>query len=121
MSETELYYLLKDNLSTEEIIHHGKPKWLGRQHVDIWFPKRKIGIEYQGIQHDQPVEYFGGEEGYKKAYEAAKEGAPLGVTATANTVADSILYFIAGPQIVTGESMIVDGGRHLGMTPLTRR
>ena len=69
VSETELYYLLKDNLSTEEIIHHGKPKWLGRQHVDIWFPKRKIGIEYQGIQHDQPVEYFGGEEGYKKGKE----------------------------------------------------
>ena len=62
-----------------------------------------------------------GDAVYKKAHEAARKGAPLGVTATADTVADSILHFIVGPQIVTGESMIVDGGRHLGMTPLTRR
>ena len=64
VSETELFYLLKENLPSEKIIHHGKPKWLGRQHVDIWFPKRKIGIEYQGLQHDKPVDFFGGEEGF---------------------------------------------------------
>mgnify|MGYP000551241380 CR=1 FL=1 len=64
VSETELYYLLKGEFYNEEVIHHGKPKWLGRQHVDIWFPKHKIGIEYQGLQHDQPVEFFGGEEGF---------------------------------------------------------
>ena len=69
------------------------------------------------------IDMFGGtiHSVYKKAHEAARKGAPLGVTATADTVADSILHFIVGPQIVTGESMIVDGGRHLGMTPLTRR
>ena len=62
-----------------------------------------------------------GEDVYERAREAARKGAPLGVTATAETVADAILYFINGPQVVTGESIIVDGGRHLGMTPLTRR
>ena len=66
VSETELYYLLKGEFYNEEVIHHGKPKWLGRQHVDIWFPKYKIGIEYQGLQHDQPVEFFGGEESFIK-------------------------------------------------------
>jgi len=66
VSETELYYLLKGEFYNEEVIHHGKPKWLGRQHVDIWFPKHKIGIEYQGLQHDQPVEFFGGEESFIK-------------------------------------------------------
>jgi len=64
VSETELFYLIKEKLPSEEITNHGKPKWLGRQHVDIWFPKHKIGIEYQGLQHDQPVEFFGGEEGF---------------------------------------------------------
>jgi hypothetical protein len=43
------------------------------------------------------------------------------MTATADTVADAILYFITGPQIVTGETMMVDGGRHLSMAPLARR
>ena len=69
VSETELYYLLKESFISEEIVHHGKPKWLGRQHVDIWFPKRKIGVEFQGLQHDQPIEHFGGEEGFLKGKE----------------------------------------------------
>ena len=84
-------------------------------------PSIRVNVVCPGFIEGEWLKEGLGEEGYKKAYEAAKEGAPLGVTATANTVADSILYFIAGPQIVTGESMIVDGGRHLGMTPLTRR
>lgn len=66
VSETELYYLLKYEFKDDEVIHHGKPKWLGRQHVDIWFPKYNVGIEYQGLQHDKPVEYFGGEESFLK-------------------------------------------------------
>lgn len=60
-SETELYYRVKSHLSNEEVILHGKPKWLGRQHFDIWIPKRKIAIEYQGEQHDRPIDFFGGE------------------------------------------------------------
>lgn len=58
-------------------------------------------------------------------YEAAKahheRNAPLGLTADADTVADAILFFITGPQIVTGETLIVDGGRHLNSVPLARR
>lgn len=58
-------------------------------------------------------------------YEAAKSHnerhAPLGVTADADTVAESILFFILGPSVVTGETLIVDGGRHLNSVPLARR
>ena len=66
VSETELYYLLKYEFEDDDVIHHGKPKWLGRQHVDIWFPKYNIGIEYQGLQHDKPIQFFGGEESFLK-------------------------------------------------------
>tara|TARA_B100000989_G_C19511008_1_gene459049 strand:- start:69 stop:1979 length:1911 start_codon:yes stop_codon:yes gene_type:complete len=69
ISETELYYKLKDNLQGVKVIHHGKPKWLGKQHVDIWLPEYNIGIEYQGIQHDTPIDFFGGEEGFIKGKE----------------------------------------------------
>jgi len=62
-----------------------------------------------------------GDEKYEQMMAANRRGAALGVTATAETVADAILHFIAGPQIVTGETLIVDGGRHLSQTPLTRR
>jgi len=62
-----------------------------------------------------------GEERYEAARSASIKSAPLGVTASADTVSESILFFIQGPAVVTGETLIVDGGRHLGMTPLTRR
>jgi hypothetical protein len=65
VSETELFYLLKEEFHNVVVQHHGKPKWLGRQHVDIWFPDFGIGIEYQGLQHDQPIDFFGGKMGFE--------------------------------------------------------
>jgi hypothetical protein len=62
VSETNLFYEIKTHFKDEVVIHHGKPKWLGQQHVDIWMPEHKIGIEYQGLQHDYPIDYFGGEK-----------------------------------------------------------
>lgn len=72
ISETELFYKLKNHFSDFEVIHHGKPEWLGRQHVDIWFPKHKVGIEYQGLQHDKPIDFFGGEIAFLKNKERDK-------------------------------------------------
>lgn len=72
ISETTLYYQLKESFVNEIVVHHGNPKWLGLQHVDIWFPDYRIGIEYQGIQHDKPIEYFGGEESFLKGLERDK-------------------------------------------------
>jgi hypothetical protein len=72
ISETELFYKLKDYFKDEIVQNHGKPKWLGRQHVDIWFPKHKVGIEYQGLQHDKPIDFFGGEIAFLKNKERDK-------------------------------------------------
>ena len=66
ISETDLFYKLKDYFKDEIVQNHGKPKWLGRQHVDIWFSKHKIGIEYQGLQHDKPIDFFGGDDAFEK-------------------------------------------------------
>ena len=65
ISETELYYKLKHALKPVGVIHHGRPEWLGRQHFDIWIPELNCAIEYQGQQHDQPVDFFGGEKAFK--------------------------------------------------------
>ena len=62
-----------------------------------------------------------GDERYEQMREFNRKTAPLGVTATADTVADAILHFISGPQVVTGETLMVDGGRHLSMAVLSRR
>ena len=38
-------------------------KWLGLQSLDFYLPDYNIGIECQGIQHFEAVDYFGGEDG----------------------------------------------------------
>ena len=84
-------------------------------------PAIRVNVVCPGFIEGEWLKEGLGEQAYERARESARKGAPLGVTATAETVADAILYFINGPQVVTGESIIVDGGRHLGMTPFTRR
>lgn len=69
ISETELFYKLKTRFKEHKVIHHGNPKWLGRQHLDIFFPRLNIGIEYQGLQHYGPIEFFGGDEAFIKNQE----------------------------------------------------
>ena len=64
VGETELYYGIKTALPNLQIQHHARPDWLHNQHLDIYIPELSIAIEYQGIQHDVPVEYFGGEQAF---------------------------------------------------------
>jgi len=57
-----------------EAIHHHKPEFLNGQELDIYFEyeNKKVGIEYQGLQHFEPVDYFGGEETFKATVERDK-------------------------------------------------
>lgn len=49
-----------------EVIHHSYPPFLGGQELDIHIPALNIGIEYQGLQHYEPVVFFGGQEAFKR-------------------------------------------------------
>ena len=51
-----------------------EPDWLYGQHLDIYVPELHMAIEYQGKQHYEPVEFFGGAEGLKerKMYDRRK-------------------------------------------------
>ncbi len=66
ISETNLFYEIKSHFIYELVVHHGRPNWLGKQHLDIYFPKFNIGIEYQGDQHYYPIDFFGGEASFIK-------------------------------------------------------
>ncbi len=77
ISETELFYKISCHYPNEKIINHGRPLWLGKQHLDIYFPKRNIGIEYHGIQHLQPIEYFGGVKGFENTQSRDKRKVEL--------------------------------------------
>jgi len=68
LNETILYNIIKEFFGNKgfEVIHHAYPPFLGRQELDIFIPALKIGIEYQGIQHYEPIEFFGGETAFRK-------------------------------------------------------
>lgn len=72
ISETELFYKISEYFKEYEVIHHASPDWIGRQHLDIYLPSLNLGIEYQGAQHYEPIEFFGGEEAFKKSVERDK-------------------------------------------------
>lgn len=69
LSETELYNHIRVALPDFEVKQHFSPTWLGRQHLDIFVPALNIALEYQGIQHDEPIAYFGGQEAFEKNQE----------------------------------------------------
>lgn len=70
VSETELLYRVRNILGNKvEVLAHGRTTWLGKQHLDIWVPSLAVGIEYHGLQHFQAVDFFGGEEGFRKVQE----------------------------------------------------
>lgn len=84
-------------------------------------PKLRINAVCPGFIEGEWLREGLGDEKYESLMHANRSGAPLGVTATPETVADAIIHFVTGPQVVTGETLIVDGGRHLMTTPLARR
>lgn len=63
INETNLFYRIKNEFYEHEVVHQGRPSWLGLQRFDIYFPNENIAIEYQGRQHYEAIDFFGGELG----------------------------------------------------------
>lgn len=66
ISETHLYYQLKDAFRDHQVLQHARPSWLGRQHLDVFFPELSVAVEFQGEQHDRPIEFFGGQKTFEE-------------------------------------------------------
>lgn len=69
ISETYLFKQIEAAFTGIDVIQHASPKFLGRQHYDVYLPQYKIALEYQGEQHDRPVARFGGEKQYIETIE----------------------------------------------------
>ena len=52
--------------------------------------------------------------------EGARAGSPLKTVGTPEHIASAILWLIEGADIVTGETILVDAGAHLGQGPVRR-
>jgi hypothetical protein len=73
VNEVALYYAIKNTFANCNVIHQYRPKWLGLQSLDIYIQEINVAIEYQGAQHLRPIEFFGGEEAFKKQQERDKK------------------------------------------------
>ena len=40
----------------------------GKLHLDFWIPEYRVAIEYDGVQHYKPIEYFGGENQFNRQH-----------------------------------------------------
>ena len=64
VSELKMLEIIKKIFSLEKILYRYKPKWLKRMELDVYLPNLKLAFEYQGKQHFQPIDFFGGEQVY---------------------------------------------------------
>lgn len=65
--ELSLFHAVRERFP--DVLYQYRPSWLKRQSLDIYIPSIRTAIEYQGIQHYRPVDFFGGEEALKERQE----------------------------------------------------
>lgn len=68
-SEALMFTIVKALFNNHIVQREASPLWLGRQRLDVFVPEIKLAIEYQGAQHFQAVDLFGGDHGFRRAVE----------------------------------------------------
>lgn len=73
-SEELVYKIIKKNYKDYNVIYQYRPFFLksdigGQMSYDIFITGIDVAIEYQGKQHFEPVEFFGGMDSYKRTVE----------------------------------------------------
>lgn len=64
-SETILYLRTCAAFPDCCVVRHYRPRGLRGLSVDVYIPELKVGIEYQGAQHFEALEHWGGETAFK--------------------------------------------------------
>jgi hypothetical protein len=77
VSETHLAHLVAQALPDMEVVREARLGWLCGQRLDIYVPSLALAIEYQGIQHYEPIDLFGGDDGlvHRQEMDARKRAA----------------------------------------------
>ena len=69
--ELSLFHAIRERYP--DTLYQYRPEWLGRQSLDLFIPSLMTAIEYQGIQHYLPVDFFGGEEALTQRQELDRQ------------------------------------------------
>lgn len=97
-SEKYVFFSIQKKFKDLKVFHHYSPPFLGLQHYDIYIPSQKIAVEYNGRQHYEPVEFFGGIEGFKETIRRDKKKKEIsekyGVTLLTHRYDEPIEYLL---------------------------
>lgn len=94
---------------------------LGLSLARVLGPEIRVNTVCPGFIQGDWLEEGMGKERYAQTKAYLEQSTPLKRTATADSVADGIVYFVTGADIVTGETLLMDGGHHLNQMPFARR
>lgn len=73
VNETRMFRIVQSLFPDDEVVHHYRAPWLGRLELDVYIESKNIGFEYQGIQHYEPQEHWGGIEALEKTMQRDAE------------------------------------------------
>lgn len=84
-------------------------------------PEIRVNTVCPGFIQGDWLEQGMGTETYARTKAFLEKNTPLRLTTTPDNIAEAILYFLGGADVVTGETLLLDGGHHLTQMPLARR
>lgn len=84
ISEEQVFTIVKKIYKDFHVIYQHRPFFLrsslgGQMSYDVFIAGLNIAVEYQGKQHFEPVEFFGGEAGFKRTVERDREKLELSI------------------------------------------
>ena len=77
-------------------------------------PEIRINAVCPGFIQGEWLQGGMGHENYERLKNYLEASNPLHTTATPETIAPTVLYFIENADLVTGETLVLDSGSHLG-------
>ena len=84
-------------------------------------PEIRVNCVCPGFIQGDWLEKGLGKENYAIAKSRVEASAPLGVASSPDQIAQGILFFVTGADVVTGECLIMDGGSHLAQAGTVKR
>jgi 3-oxoacyl-[acyl-carrier protein] reductase len=84
-------------------------------------PEIRVNTVCPGFIQGEWLKQGMGAERYAQTKAYLEQSTPLQLTTTPDTVAEGIMCFIVGADVVTGETLLLDGGYHLNQMPFARR
>lgn len=69
VNETLLFNYIKMLFPNHVVEREASPGWIGKQRLDVYIPALGLAVEYQGKQHYEAIQHFGGDEGLTRTQE----------------------------------------------------